>query len=100
MKDIGKIIASHSKISLRSKIIAFLQGVNKNIDQRIDHKASQKQNCREQIQPSLQIIFFHTLISLFLLFRGSVFNTFYQGFDLFYIHVQGVFTDMLLCQLF
>jgi hypothetical protein len=62
MQHIGIVIKTRSKVGLGCKIVSFLEGIHKNIDERIDHEHSQKQDCREQIEPALDAVkldFFH-----------------------------------------
>jgi hypothetical protein len=42
MQHIGEIVGSHAKISLGREIIALLNRIDKNVDQRVHHETAEK----------------------------------------------------------
>ena len=62
MQHIGIVVPADSEIALRSGVIALLEGINENIDQRVYHKHAQEDQGGQQIQPRFPIIrFFHEI---------------------------------------
>ena len=59
MQDVGIVVTSDTEKCLRSGIVAFLKGVDKNIHQRIDHEDSQEEDGRQQVEPALHTLIIH-----------------------------------------
>ena len=65
MEHIGVIVHSYAVKGLGCGIVTLFKGVHEYVDERIDHKSTQEQECRQEIEPGFQILLFHR-ISAFL----------------------------------
>ena len=64
MQYVGIVIAACAEAGLGCKVVAFLKGINKYVNEGVYHKDTQKEKSRKQIQPGFpaageRIIIFH-----------------------------------------
>lgn len=59
MENIRIVVHAHAVKSLGGGIITLFKRIYKYVNERIDHKCSQKQECRQQIEPGFRILLFH-----------------------------------------
>ena len=52
MKHIGIVVCACPVIGLGCRVIALFKGVDKNVNERIYHENTQKQDCRQKIEPA------------------------------------------------
>ena len=58
-QDIRVIVLTYTKIGLGGEVVPFLQGVDHDVEQGIDHEDAQKDHRREQVQPGFIVVFIH-----------------------------------------
>ena len=59
VEHIGIIVRTNAKIGLGGGVIALFKRVDEHINEGVDHKATQEQHCRQQVEPRFRIFIFH-----------------------------------------
>src|SRR5699024_5850765 len=64
VQDVGIVVGTDAIIGLGSKIVALLQRIDENVDQRVYHEKNQENERRQQIQPGFFILVVHLKSSI------------------------------------